>query len=428
MRWMPINEQPSLIPIIPISRRDFSFFALVAQMEALHLLLPSRQMFTPRLIRPLALSVLNGEDQLSSHQQLVHHRLLKALVRIGRVDFLISTRLLSHPTRMKLGVVNHSAEGLHHRCDNQAPNRSSCASLTMTPAEMALAAVKLLLHLLDTNTPNRLMPLPSLNPLPRLLSDVLQTPAGLEQHPQHQLLHLHRTTSMVLMVLMAWHLSDLPTALVLMADLSTITVCRHPSRHIPSTKHLHCTTSTPRWLLPEPRTDLLDPLDHLARPVLHHRLPWLRLPCRGWTIDPLRLDPSVCENGKRSLLPRSRLTRRTGFASMTCVTEDRPHLLVIATAVTHLKPDVSTILADPKSHAAKSPADPNQPLVMLLRATILLMLLTTLPAMLLALAICHQCNKGPQLPCPESFMTSLQLRQHLRRNAHQVLNMPLLSA
>jgi hypothetical protein len=113
---------------------------------------------------------------------------------------------------------------------------------------------------------------------------------------------------------------------------------------------------------------------------------------------------------------------------MTFVTEDRLHLLAITTAATRLKPDVLRILAGLRSRAAKSLADPNQPLVMLLRATILLMLLITLLVMLLVLATCLQCSKGLQLRCQELFTRSLQLWQLPRRSAHQVLSMPLLFA
>ncbi|KAK6702616.1 hypothetical protein SNK04_012515 [Fusarium graminearum] len=266
---------------------------------------------------------------------------------------------------------------------------------------------------------------PRLNPQPLPRSAASQTLVGLEQHLQLRHQRLHRTTSMAPMVLTVWRLSDLPTALALMADPSTTTACLHPSRLILSIKRLHYTTSIPRCLPLVTRTDPKD------QPVPLHRLPRLlqrKLPCRGWMTGRLQLDPRGCESGRRNLLPRSKPTKRTEFVSMTFVTEECLHLLGTTTAATHLKLGVPRKFAGLRSHVAKSLVDLNQLLVMPSRATTLLMLLITHLVMLQVLAICLQCSKDPQPPCPESFTRSHQLWQPLRRSAHPVLSMPLLFA
>jgi tetratricopeptide (TPR) repeat protein len=406
MLWMPTNEQLSLTPTTPTLRQDYSFFVLVAQTEALLLLLLNPPMFTLKLTRRLAPLALNGEDQPNSHRLLVHHHHHRVQERTGRADSPTSTLHLSHQTPMKPEVVSNSVEDQHHHCGNQALNKSSFANPTTILAEVAHAVAKLPLPLLAISTLNRLMLLLRLSLLPRPRSVASQTLAGLEQYPQHQHQHLHRTTSMVPTVLTVWHLSDPPTALALMVDPSTTTACLHLSRLILSTKHLHYITSIPRCLPLETRMVPQDqPGHHHHRP----RLLWLRLLCRGWMTGRLRLDLRGCESGRRNLLPRSRPTKRTVFALMTFVTEECLHHLATTTAVTRLKPDVLRMLAGLKSHVAKSLADPNQLLVMPRRAIILPMLLTTLPVMLLVLAICLQCSKDLQLPCPELFTRSHQL-------------------
>jgi hypothetical protein len=77
----------SLIQTTPISRRDFSSFALAVPMEDLPLLL-SLQMFTRKLTRRLAPLDLNGEDQLNNRLLPVLHHPLKVQERTGRADSL----------------------------------------------------------------------------------------------------------------------------------------------------------------------------------------------------------------------------------------------------------------------------------------------------------------------------------------------------
>jgi hypothetical protein len=309
-----------------------------------------------------------------------------------------------------------SVEDLHHHCDNLALSKSSCASPITIPTEAALAVVKHPL-LPATNTLNRLTHLPNLSLLPLLLSDESQILIGVERHRQHQ--HPHPATLTAPTVLTAWLLSDLPTALDLMAAPFTTTACLHQNLHTPSTRPLLCILNIPRWLLRELRMDLKD---HLDRQDLHLHLQWLRLQCREWKTGHLQSALSACESGKRNLLPRSKPVRKIEFDSMTCVIEDRLLLLVIITVVTLLKFDELRILDDLMNHAARNPADPNQPLAMPLRATIPPMQPITPQATLLVQATYHQCSSLP-LQCLALFMRSLQFLLHPKKIVPQVWSM-----
>lgn len=229
------------------------------------LLLLSLQMFTRKLTRPLAPSDHNGEDQLNSRLRPVLHHPLKAQERTGRADCLTSTLHRNLPILMK-PEVSLSVEDLHHLCDNLALSKSSCARPITIPTEAALAVVKHPLLLPAINTLNHRTPLHNPSLLLPLLSDESQILTGVEQHRQHQ--HPHPATLMAPTVLTAWLLSDLPTALDLMAALFMTTACLHQNPHTLSTRPLLCILNILRWLLRELRMALKDHPDRQDR-LLH---------------------------------------------------------------------------------------------------------------------------------------------------------------
>lgn len=398
----------------PISRQDFSSFALVVPMADLLLLL-SLQMFTHKLTRPLAPLDHNGEDRLNSRLLPVLHHLLKAQERTGRADCPTSTLHRNPPIPMK-PEASLSVEDLHHLCDNLALSKSSCASPIMIPTEADLAVVKHpLLPVISTLNHHTLLHNPSL--LLPLLSDESQILTGVERHRQHQ--HPHPATLMAPTVLTAWLLSDLPTALDLMAALFMTTACLHQNPHTLSTRPLLCILNILRWLLRELR---MAPKDHPDRQdrLLHPQ--WRRLPCREWMTGHLQWAPSACESGKKNLLPRSKPVRKTEFDSMTCVIEDRLLLLVITIVVTLPKFGELMILVDLTNHAARNPAGPNQPLAMPLRAIIPQKQPTTPRATPPVPATYRQCSSH-LLRCLALCMRSHQYLLHLKKIVLQVWNM-----
>jgi hypothetical protein len=403
----------SLTPTTPISRRDFSSFALVVPMGDLPLLL-SLQMFTRKLTRRLALLDHNGEDQLNSRLLPVLHHPLKVQERTGRADCLTSTLHHNPPIPMK-PEASLSVEDLRHLCDNLALSKSSCASPITIPTEAALAVVKHLLPATNTLNHRTLLHNPSL--LLLLLSDESQILIGVEQHRQHQ--HPHPATLTAPTVLTAWLPFDLPTALDLMAALFMTTACLHQNPHTLSTRPLLCILNILRWLLRELR---MDHLDHLDRQDLLLHLRWRRLPCREWMTDHLQSAPSACESGKKNLLPKSKPVRKTEFDSMTCVIEDRLLLLVITIVVTLPKFDGLRILVDLMNRAARNLADPNQPLAMPLRAIIPQKQPTTPRATPLVQATYHQCSSH-LLRCLALFTRSHQYLLHPKKIVPQVWNM-----
>lgn len=126
-----------------------------------------------------------------------------------------------------------------------------------------------------------------------------------------------------------------------MDDRLSITGFHHPNQHIHNTNRVQFTATIKRY----PRGRLKVGLRLLPR--------WQRAYRTGLKKGRHPPAPNVCENGKRSLLLRSKPTKRIEPVSTICVTDGHPRRLV-SSAATHPKLDGRMISVEPRSKGVKT--------------------------------------------------------------------------
>lgn len=128
MPWTPTKGRQNWIQVTRTSKLASSFFALVVPMAAHHLLLPSLPTCIPQRIKRVPQVPLNGED-LRNNNRAVPLPLLKLLARAGPAGSPTLTRLLSHPTLMRVEAASLSVVVRHHLFDSPALLRNKTCRL-----------------------------------------------------------------------------------------------------------------------------------------------------------------------------------------------------------------------------------------------------------------------------------------------------------
>lgn len=315
MLWTLISALLSWILATLTSRLAFSSCAPAVTTAASLRQLPSQQTFIRKLTRLLALLVLNGAAQINNPLLTDPHQRLRVPVTAGLVGYLKST--LPHNPRtltkavVSLSVARHlrSSDSLRLNRTRKVVHRTRSrveADHHVAPRHLVLL-IRIIKDLLASSPLAR----------PRLLTVVSPTPDTTAKRPQVLASRLmvpmeHLPTVRRLSVLP----TKAPALMVAMAVRPTTTACRRLSLLTLNTHHL---------------VELVIPLILRARSVkepkrtAHHLRPCPRARLLAQrTVRPL-LDPSACVNGRRSLLPRSKLTMRTVLVLMTRGIVARPH-------------------------------------------------------------------------------------------------------